>query len=92
MKPSKTVLLVLVVGLLASACQKQRDANTAVQNPGDSLEHKTVELVEKGGESKLMQHSEEWNNAGWAIVSVSKLSPRPDGTVLRKIELTRPKR
>jgi len=77
------MLLVAVASLLVTACQKKH---------GDTVEHKTVELIENAGETKLLQHSEEWNNAGWAIVSVSKPLPRPDGTVLRKVELTRPKK
>jgi len=76
---------------MASACQKQRDAAPAVYEPVDTVEHKTVELIEKG-ESQIRQHYEKWNSHGWAVVSVSKPLPRPDGTVLRKVELARPKK
>jgi hypothetical protein len=91
MIPSNVMLLVAGISLLASACQKQRDAAPAVQDQVGTAEHKTVEFIEKG-ESKIIQHYEEWNTQGWAVVSVSKPFPRPDGTVLRKVELGRPKK
>ncbi|HLH54666.1 MAG TPA: hypothetical protein VKY92_13720 [Verrucomicrobiae bacterium] len=89
MKPSRTLLLLVVGSLLAGGCQKQHDSSTAAQNPGDTPEHKTVELVDKAGECTDWKHYEEWNSAGWSVTSVSRPFPQPDGTVLRKIELAR---
>jgi hypothetical protein len=50
-------------------------------------EYKTVE--EAMSESELRQQMGQWQREGWAVLSISKPLPQPDGTVHRKVELKR---
>jgi hypothetical protein len=50
-------------------------------------EYKTVE--EPMSEAELRQHMGQWQREGWAVLSISKALPQPDGTVHRKVELKR---
>ena len=52
-------------------------------------EYKTVEQAMS--ETDLRQNMDQWQREGWAVLSISKALPQPDGTVHRKVELRRAK-
>ena len=55
----------------------------------DRWEYKTVEQAMS--ETDLRQNMDQWQREGWAVLSISKALPQPDGTVHRKVELRRAK-
>ncbi len=62
------------------------EAYSARRSP--SLQVQTVEFVERS-DADLREHLANWAHEGWSVLSVSGRLPQPDGTVHRKVELSR---
>lgn len=74
-----------------SSASPARDvARASEPNQDAGGECKTVERAMS--ETDLRQQMDQWQREGWAVLSISKPLPQPDGTVHRKVELkkTRP--
>lgn len=76
-----------------------RDAATGqtvpARTPDAALEYKTVEVEESPDKERaigqIQEKMLEFQREGWAVLSVSKPLPQPDGTVHRKYSLSRAK-
>ena len=55
----------------------------------DRWEYKNVEQAMS--QTDLRQNMDQWQREGWAVLSISKALPQPNGTIHRKVELRRAK-
>jgi hypothetical protein len=55
---------------------------------GTLSEKRSVEFVEKS-DTDLREHMKQWQEEGWNLLNFSARLPQPDGTVHRKVELSR---
>lgn len=70
----------------SSASPATNVARTAAEpTQSDGWEYKTVDKAMS--EAELRQHMQQWQQEGWAVLSISRALPQPDGTVHRKVEL-----
>jgi uncharacterized lipoprotein YajG len=85
----KTSLLGLLAAIVFLAgCATPRERVDTVHRSATGLEHKTDEFVESS-DADLRQHMDQWARDGWNVHWISPRIVQPDGTVLRRAELSR---
>jgi hypothetical protein len=80
----------LAVVLVLAGCSKSQNPAPSAEKAAASVEQKTVEFVERS-DADLRKHMAEWAQEGWTVLSISQRIVQPDGTVLRKVELLKPR-
>ena len=66
-------------------------ATTSPPTPGKpTMEYKSVEFVETS-DNDIRAHMAQWAKEGWNVLSISPRLSQADGTVLRKVQLSRAK-
>jgi hypothetical protein len=74
--------------VLFTGSEKPQATNSNGARIAASAETKTVEFVESS-QSDFHQRMVQWNREGWLVLSFSARLPQPDGTVLRRVKLSR---
>jgi hypothetical protein len=98
---STPTLHLMSLGLvLAAGCESPRKASPAAESTAPitatassaaektPMEYKTVEFVETS-DNDIRAHMAQWAKEGWNVLSISPRLTQADGTVVRKVELSR---
>ena len=75
--------------VLACGCGKPAVRHASARGTAAAgVEHRTDEFV-TGSQADLRERQAAWAREGWSVTIVSAPVTKPDGTVVRKAELTR---
>ena len=75
--------------VLACGCGRPAVRHASARGAAaDGVEHRTEEFV-TGSQADLRERQTAWAREGWIVTIISAPVTKPDGTVVRRAELTR---